>query len=236
MTKDQFTDKEIKEAVIHTVKNEVNLASNTKSEKPVFTDDFYGLIHNESMRQARKIKTEQRLQRVAMFIFAFLLTGSLFLGFNTTAHEKTADWIKEITGKRVVYTFDHDQVSNAPETVPDADLSFLGDSYSITCAKWEDNYKGYIAFLNGSEQYIELTYQTIKNKSSIAFVFSGKSTCEKVMVGDIVADLYTPKYGGDYLQLIWFDEKGIVFSLEGPLSQQKIIELAKKIQSNLSTF
>ena len=72
MTKDQFTDKEIKEAVIHTVKNEVNLASNTKSETPVFTDDFYGLIHNESMRQARKIKTEQRVQRVAMIIFAFL--------------------------------------------------------------------------------------------------------------------------------------------------------------------
>ena len=162
---------------------------------------------------------------VAVLVLLLGITGAMLFGFNESVHARVIRWFQVHLGTNV-YQYQNQSGENiditmytlqemAPEGYQLFDRTVDEDGINET-------------FVNESGDILSFVVMNPAYEGEVYVV----SDAEKhaVSIGRFMADVYVSNDPGEVNSIIWKDDRGILFVIQGFLSEMKLIEMAEQIE------
>ena len=217
-----FTDNELRLALM-TYYDAVADASMPKPGQqfeysPEHLTRMEGLMRRHEKRQ-RRILT---LQRVAVFLLAFILTAATWLAVDVHARETFFNWVRTVYEDHIEYRF-YGSPSPALGELPAYELGWIPDGFELV-----------------EEDLSSKVYENPVTGDAIVFDYSihselvqvsDYSNVEAIVIDQLEGEYYSAKDEDDSNELTWFDDKrGIVFHINSTLNKDEIIKMAHYVR------
>ena len=203
----------------------------TDSEIPEhqFPEEFLKEMDRLAAKSKKHKRPFKRTQRVAAVFAAVLIGTSSWLAVDAEARTTFAQWIRNVWGDGIVYTF----VGKSPDaTIPDFHCSWLPEG--MEAAEFGRlNQQGYIVYFGENDLHCSLDYSYMQEGSAHFISPSGEDGLryEVVEINGMPGDFYIESEDDLAHVLLWFDEdESIAFSLHSNLPPEDILRMAQSVE------
>lgn len=224
----QFTDQALQAAARQTAEAMLSSLPSRQACAHTFSETFLQKIHLLLRKYSRKAAARRVWQRVAVVLLVMLLSATTWLTVDTHAREKLFRWTKETFENMFVYHIDGGNIDKEycgyePTWLPEGFVlvdSDHSDEFGFDYYYYENAETGQILVIDIS--FVENGAMTITPQGT------GQPTVYDVK--GIQADFYPEDEFSTTQALIWIDEdNATVFSVEGNISAQDILHIARGI-------
>ena len=216
------------------------LSQYTETELPphVFSVRFERAMTALIRKQKRSPLARRALtfaRRAAVLLLVLLLCGGLFLAVNTEARATVLKWFRETFSHSVLYNFAETQTDTL---LPACTMGWVPEGFELSESYYDESMICFFTYreTNGSRGF-SLDYSYMFDGTHIELLnIDDPSRIEAVEINGMNGEFCPANDPSDYSNLVWFDEtRGIVFSLDGDISKEDILHIAREVKLEGST-
>mgnify|MGYP004701285379 CR=1 FL=1 len=224
----QFTDQALQAAARQTAEAMLSSLPSRQACAHTFSETFLQKIHLLLRKYSRKAAARRVWQRVAVVLLVMLLSASTWLTVDTHAREKLFRWTKETFENMFVYHIDG---GNIEKEYCGYEPTWLPEGFVLVDSDHSDEFGfDYYYYENAETGQILVIDISFVENGAMTITPQGTGQPTVYDVNGIQADFYPEDEFSTTQALIWIDEdNATVFSVEGNISAQDILHIARGI-------
>lgn len=178
-------------------------------------------------RRARHPVLYPAIQRIASFLLAILIGGTVWLSVDINARAAFLGWVKEFYETYIVYRFDTNHPRNITEIYRP---TWLPEGYQEIYSDYSGN-TAEIRYMNTTGQGLIFGY-SINSTNVDWFMDISISTVKQVYVNGMPANLLLPDGSEMANTIVWTTSDNTSFYISAFLSEANMIKVAESIQKD----
>lgn len=224
----QFTDQALQAAARQTAEAMLSSLPSRQACAHTFSETFLQKIHLLLRKYSRKAAARRVWQRVAVVLLVMLLSATTWLTVDTHAREKLFRWTKETFENMFVYHIDG---GNIEKEYCGYEPTWLPEGFVLVDSDHSDEFGfDYYYYENAETGQILVIDISFVENGAMTITPQGTGQPTVYDVNGIQADFYPEDEFSTTQALIWIDEdNATVFSVEGNISAQDILHIARGI-------
>lgn len=175
------------------------------------------------MRRANHPMFYRIMKKVACFVLVALIGFASLMAISPAVRATVIGWVKEQYDTFTSYFFQGDDIET---DAADYELSKIPEGYRLL-DRIDIPGSTTVLYANQNNQLLQINYTTDPNLDSLIVVHDSH-VHSTVMIGNIVADLYTPTDTDQTTDLVW-EYENCLFSISGFLESDELILIAEDI-------
>lgn len=197
-----------------------------------FSDDFEHGMEPLWRRSRRKTAAHKVWQRVAAILIVAILSVSTWLTVDVQARERVFKWFKEVYENMTVYHFEGDETDN---TGLEYDLTWLPKGFVLQESFVSGTQRCDI-YINDVSDEVFLVECTFMDNTAMTITAHGAADPVIYDINEIPGEFYGADENSANQVLIWVDEdNAMVFTVQGNISEQDIVHIARGVILSKST-
>ena len=189
-----------------------------------FSSDFEKKIHRLK-RRADHIVFYRTMQRIAMFILAILVAGSIWIAVDTNARAAFFGWVGDFIGQ--YFVFHHEAEPNGSVESADYRPSWIPEGYSESKVNVITG-KTTILYSNEDGEYLRFSYLDSQGEDNWFFDYSDGETYERSVNGSR-AMMFISEKSGISNSLTWSISDKTGASIAGFISESELLRMAESV-------
>lgn len=224
----QFTDLDLQAAARQTAEAMLSSLPTRQDSAHTFSETFLKKIDLLLRKYSRKAAARRVWQRVAVVLLVMLLSATTWLTVDTHAREKLFRWTKETFENMFVYHIDG---GNIEKEYCGYEPTWLPEGFVLVDSDHSDEFGfDYYYYENAETGQILVIDISFVENGAMTITPQGTGQPTVYDVNGIQADFYPEDEFSTTQALIWIDEdNATVFSVEGNISTQDILHIARDI-------
>lgn len=208
-----------------------NLPSPAECEH-TFTVAFEEKLDILCRKGRRKMAVRRVGQRIAAVLITVFLALTMWLAVDAEARERVFRWMKEVYQNMIVYTFEGDEIE---EELAGYEPSWIPEGFTLEESNQAagQNCDIYVKQDTGDVFLIECT---LMNHAAMSITVSEPEDAVLYDINGMTGEFYRADETTANQSLIWFDERtNMVFTVQGSISEQDIVHIARSLTLSDST-
>lgn len=197
-----------------------------------FSDDFEHSMESLRRKSRRKVAAHKMWQRVAAILIVAILSVSTWLTVDVQARERVFKWFKEVYEDMTVYHFEGDEAGKARL---EYDLTWLPKGFVLQ-ERFVSGTQRCDIYINDVSDEVFLVECTFMDNTAMTITAHGDADPVIYDINEIPGEFYGADENSANQVLIWVDEdNAMVFTVQGNISEQDIVHIARGVILSKST-
>ena len=225
MGKNSFTDKQLKEALIHVQDSMLDAIPDELPEHE-FSGDFQKKIEKLSQQNKSVQFRRKWITRAAAAVVAVLLGTSLFFNYDVEAQASVLAWIKEEFERYNIFWF----TDRNSETLPECKIQWVPNDMDCIVDD-QANGRTFVYAEKSTSKGFTLHYaQMNQGTGTMVDFLEDQYNMNTVEINGCHGELYINRDRSKNNMLVWFDEKNdIAFDMTSNLDGEVMLHIAKNV-------
>lgn len=221
-----ISDEMLKEAAARTCGSYISslLSDYDPEYRCEFSAGFEKKIHRLK-RRADHIVFYRTMQRIAMFILAILVAGSIWIAVDTNARAAFFGWVGDFIGQ--YFVFHHEAEPNGSVESADYRPAWIPEGYTEESVRVLHE-KTVVRYTNDRGKLLRFSYMNTSDEMDWFFDTSQGST-RSCYVGKYSATLFISSSDDVASALTWVNSNDTAFHVTGFVSEDELIKMAESV-------
>ena len=233
-TQPYFDDAALQAAATQMAESLLSSLPSPSACRHMFSERFLKKIDFLLQKRRRRAASQRMWQRVAVVFLVVFLSAATWLSVDVHAREKLFQWTKEVVDNIIVH---HVDGGNIEEAFSGYEPTWLPEGFVLVDRDHSDEF-GFDYYYYENAETGQVFYINCNFMKDSAMTITQHSTEEPTFydINGNQGKYYLPDEISGTSSLIWVDENAaVVFIIEGNISEQEMLHIARDIiPSNLT--